>query len=296
MYILLMLFLLPAQAFADELILENGDRLSGTVTGMTEGFLTISTQYSEPIQIQKAKVKRIFMRNDALVQMSNGEVLKGKIDTEESGKLYIQSSDSRGNTAIEWDKVASINPPPVAGPAWKGSITLGGNSQTGNTSRSSLSIGADATRRSLNDRISLRVLYNYARENKVMSTRNVYGALKYDYFFTKIFYGYVGMELLNDKFKDLSLRTIAGPGVGYQIWEDSVKALSVEAGLTYVSDNYKVAEDNNYLSARLAGNFSYKLWDNVVFGDQLILYPNLDHLGRYKLRNEAAITSALGAG
>ena len=296
LYIFLFFSVFCHPVSADELILENGDRISGTIISMDKGILTLSTSYSEPVKIQRTKIKRITMKNDAVLQLLNGEVLKGKLDTEENGSMYIQSTDARGKTMVDWSKVSAINPPPAVGPKWKGNITLGGNAQTGNTSRSSLSLGADATRRTLDDRISFRFLYNYAKENHVMSTRNIYGALKYDYFFTKAFYGYVGIELLNDKFKDLSLRAIVGPGVGYQIWEDPVKFLSVEAGLTYVSDNYKIAEDKDYLSARLAGNFSYKLWDRVVFGDQFILYPNLDHLGRYKLRNEASITSALGSG
>ncbi|MDH4231130.1 MAG: DUF481 domain-containing protein [Nitrospirota bacterium] len=291
-----LLFVFNSTASADELILENGDRLSGTITEMTEGTLTLKTGYSEPIKIQKPKIKRIFMRNDAVVKLSDGEVLKGKIDTDESGSMYIESTEARGKTTIDWGNVAAINAPSEERPVWKGSVTLGANAKTGNTSSSGISLGAEATRRGIDDRISFRFLFNYAKEDGVMTTRNTYGALKYDYFFTKAFFGYLSIELLNDKFKDLSLRAIVGPGAGYQIWEDPVKTLSAEAGLSFVSDDFREADDNQYLSGRFAGIFSYRLWDAVSFSEHLIVYPNLDHIGRYKLRNEAGVSSALGAG
>jgi len=63
--ILLLCFLgfgIPDPASADELILQNGDRLSGTIISMADGILTLATQYSEPIKIRKEKIMRIFMR------------------------------------------------------------------------------------------------------------------------------------------------------------------------------------------------------------------------------------------
>ena len=55
--------------------------------------------------------------------------------------------------------------------------------------------------------------------------------------FKKSLYGYLGVELLNDKFKDLNLRTTIGPGVGYQIWDDLIKLLSFEVGMSYMNRN-----------------------------------------------------------
>lgn len=290
------LFGYVGSASADEIILQNGDRLSGTITKMADGILILATQYSEPIKIKKEKIMRIFMRHEAVIQMSGGEVLKGKIDTDENGGLFVEAAADRGKTTIPWGAVSAINPAPPSAPAWKGSISLGMNSQTGNTSRTNVNFGAEAARRGAEDRISMRLQYAYAREKGTLTARNTFGALKYDYFFSKSVFGYLGLELLSDKFKDISLRTTIGPGVGYQIWEDPVRSLSVEAGLSYAAVDYRKARDERYLSARFGGDITYKVLDTVVLSDKVVVYPSLKNVGRYKLRNEAGISSAIGKG
>ena len=138
--------------------------------------------------------------------------------------------------------------------------------------------------------------FNYAHENDAVTVRNHYGFLKYDYFFTKRFYGYLGTELLSDTFRDLTLRVAVGPGAGYQIWEDAIKSLSVEGGLSYVNEIHKEGKDKDFLTMRLGGDFKYKIADFLIFADELILYPRLDHIGRYLLHNEAKLAAPLGSG
>jgi putative salt-induced outer membrane protein YdiY len=298
MYFMLFFFIMIVMrnASADEIVLENGDRLTGTVRMVGDGTVVFETGYSEPIKLQKSKITHISTDNPQEVLMISGEILKGKLTTGEDGRLMVESGDGREAAVVDWDRVTALNPPPVEPPKWKGSITLGAGLQSGNSDRAHASIGAEAKRRSEQDRFSLRFLYNYAEENDRVTSRNTFGALKYDYFFTKAFYGYVGVEVLNDKFKDLNLRTVVGPGVGYQIWDDTIKFLLLEAGLAYFSEDLKQGEDKQWLTARLAGDFSYTLKETIVFSDQIVIYPNLEETGQYKLRNEAAITSALGSG
>jgi len=188
----------------------------------------------------------------------------------------------------------AINPPPVN--QWSGAIVVAGNYQTGNTDRSALRLGADAVRRSDQDRFSMRFLYDISIEKDLLSSRSIYGALKYDYFFTKKLYGYLGVELLNDKFKDLNLRTVVGPGLGYQIWDQPSKALAVEAGLSYFSEDYKIGKDKSWITARLAANYRHKITDTIMFTNNLILYPSLENISDFSLRNEAAIATSLGSG
>ncbi len=235
---------------ADEIVLENNDRLTGTVTGIENGILTLTTGYSEPIKIRVEKIKKIIT-----------------------------------------DKPSSAPPG-----KWKGGVTIGANLQSGNTDRASASVGAEATRRTEQHRFSLRFLFNYAEEDGELSARNTYGAFKYDYFFTKKLYGYSGIELLSDEFKDLNLRTVAGPGVGYQIWNNIVKSLLFESGVSYFSEDLDKGEDDHWVTARLAGNLTLTIFGPITFSDYLIVYPSLEDFGEYQLRNEASLLSPLASG
>lgn len=286
--------LVPQMVLADEIVLDNGNRFTGVVTSLSGDYVTLTSDYAEPIKIKKAAITRISTDNPVELHLSSGEIIKGKLKTGDDGRIVVDEGEGRVASGIDLKSVTAVNPPPTG--KWQGNVSLSGNLQTGNTDRSGLSFGAEAVRRGDQDRFSMRFLYNIAEENDAMTTRNAFGALQYDYFFTKKFYGYLGVELLNDKYRDLNLRAVVGPGVGYQVWDDPIKALSLEAGIAYFSEDYKTQEDNSWLTVRLAANYRHKLTDWLVFTDRLVLYPSLESMSDFNLRNEAALLTAIGSG
>jgi len=288
--ILLGIVLYCTAATADEIVLENGNTLTGKVIKAEKGALTLSTDYSKPIVVRTTTIRKVRTDGEISIHLVNGEVLKGRLYTDEQGAIVVEPSDGRAATVISWEKVESINPPPQN---WSGSISIGASSQSGNTERTSASIGAEADRRTTNDRTSFRFLFNYAEDGSQVTERNTYGALKYDYFFSKKHYGYLAIEMLSDKFKDLSLRTVVGPGVGYQLIDDATKSLSAEFGVSYFSEDHIVAKDDSWISARLAGTLKWLIADAITFADHLAIYGKVDKLSNYNLRNEASVSTAI---
>lgn len=280
------------EALADKIILENGDALTGTVEKVIDGKLTFVTDYAGPIVIPVAKIKEISTDRPLEIHLSGGEVLKGKIKTVEDNKLMVEESPESPPTAIEMKNVASINPPPPP-VKWTGAVAAGGNLQKGNTDRASGFITAEAGRRTEKDRMKFRYLFNYGEEEDEVTTRNHYGEAKYDYFFSKKFFGYVGLELYNDRFKDTKLRTFVGPGVGYQVWEDPVKSLLFEGGLSYFNLDRYDGEDQNGLTARLGWDFRYNILRWLILTDRFQFYPTIGAGGDYFFRNEAALNVPL---
>jgi len=279
-------------AAADQVILENGDRITGTVVQVKEGVLTLKTDYAEELKIDAGAVQSISTDLPVEVRLQGGELLRGALRSE-TGELQVLAGDGRGTSTIAWSHVASINVPPPPPWSWTGNVFLGAVQQSGNTDRTSASFGGEATRRSTRDRFNLSLLYNYAEEDGTLTTRDTYGTIKYDYFFTQKFYGYLGVEMLKDKFKDLNLRTIVGPGVGYQIWDDETKALAFEAGISYFSEDRIEAEDDHWFTGRLGARFRYRLSDHVTFTDNLVLYPSLESGGEFTSRNEASLATTI---
>jgi putative salt-induced outer membrane protein YdiY/small nuclear ribonucleoprotein (snRNP)-like protein len=289
--LLILIFLAPA-ATADQILLRNGDRLTGTVVKVENGILTLKTDYAEKLEIRAEAVQSIDTEQPVDVRLQGGELLRGALQSVPEG-LKIKAGEERGETTVAWPQIASINVPPPPPWTWNGNLFLGAMQQSGNTDRTSASFGGEATRRSPRDRFNLSLLYNYAEEDGELTTRDTYGAIKYDYFFTEKFYAYLGVEMLKDKFKDLNLRTIVGPGDGYQIWDDEIKALAQEAGIAYFSEDRVAAHDDHWFTARLGARFRYKLSEQVTFSDNLTLYPSLESGGEFTSRNEATLITTL---
>ena len=130
--------LFAGHALADRLVLDNGDILTGTVVKLEGGKLTLETDYAGAVEVAAGRITAIVTDQPVEVHTASGEILKGKLTVVESGKVAVEPSPEREATAVDWQKVAAINPTPQG--VWTGSVTVGGNHQSGNTDRASASL------------------------------------------------------------------------------------------------------------------------------------------------------------
>lgn len=281
-----------AAAVADEVVLENGDAITGKVKRLEDGVLTVTTDYSKPLGIRASSVAGITTDEPVEVRLAGGEVVKGRLSSPVAGKVVLEPGEGRSAVEVDWARVESVNPKKAA---WNGSVSIGGNLQTGNTDRMSVAASAEAVRKSDIDRTNFKLLYNYAEEADSMTVRNLYGALKYDYFFTGRTYGFVSVEMLSDRFRDIRLRTVTGPGVGYQVWDEKTRALSLEIGAAYFAEDLVTGLDDSWATSRAAFSLRWRLNGSLEFTDAFVLSNRVDDMADYQMRNEAAVTTGLGA-
>ncbi len=293
MHLALVISMGSTQAMADTVEFGDNNILQGTVSTLKKGTLIFSTAYAKKIKIPVGQIKTITTDQAVTLKMTNNSILTGKLTTLEDGRVAVILEPVGETVPFEWAQVKTINEPPGS---WSGSFAAGGTVQTGNVERTSVSVGFDAKRDWAHDRFQLRFLHNYAEDTGNITSRNTFGALKFDHFFTEKFFTGLSVELLKDEFKDLNLRAIIGLGPGYRIWNDDVKTLEVEVGITYFSEDLDVGMDDQFMSGRVGINYSYKILENLVFKNFLLYYPSLEEPKEYRLRNEAALISHLGEG
>lgn len=291
--VLAFVLIIPGRLAADVITLGNGDRLSGRIISLEDGKLTLKTDYAGHIKIDVDKIADLAMEATSEVRLKSGEVLGGRITGLQDGNVLLEPETGGGEVGLAWKEVVSVNAPR---PRWKGSVTVGGSAQSGNTSTRTVSIGAEADRKTGRDRFGFRFLLNNAEENGELTARNAYCAAKYDYFLTRRFYLYYNLQLLRDEFQDLNLRTRTGPGAGFQIWEASRGSLLVEAGIAYIWEDHREFADSHYPALRLGTEFRLQIFKFLSFSDRLSVYPSLEYAGEYTLRNESALSSPLGSG
>lgn len=281
---------LPANLRAATVFLVNGDRLTGTITGYSAGALTLTTSYSPPIKIKTDSIRQVASHKPLKVVLTSGPTLVGPIRTTPDGRLAVAGPGGRPQL-FTWDGVQAINPHDGL---WKGSVTLGATLQSGNTDRLSSSFEGKVTRRTRLSRLDLHLLLNYAKEDGRATAQNIYWDSQYAHFFSPRLYSYLNLELLSDKFRDLRLRTVAGPGAGFQVWEDARKNLQLEAGIAYTrEDYYDEGGSNEWVGGRLATTFGYQFNSTVGVTNNLVLHQRFDRLQDYRVRNETSIHSLL---
>jgi hypothetical protein len=74
-----LLILGVGQTLADEIVLENGNVFTGAIEKEEGGKLILQTDYSQPIEIQTSKIRKINTDKPVDLYLSSGELVKGKV-------------------------------------------------------------------------------------------------------------------------------------------------------------------------------------------------------------------------
>ncbi len=251
------LVLASTSTLADEIILENGDRITGTVIGKEGDTLKIDTPYAGTVEVKWSQVTRIATDKPVRIILDDDSRVNGTLLEAPDGNLRLRSDDSIEGGPIPLAKVTYINPPPEVdgGVISTGKLNLGINISKGNTDTEDAHFDGEVVARTLKNRFTLGAIFNRSRSYGVDTKNDATGYAKYDHFLEEKWYAYANALFFRDKFKDIRMRTTLGLGSGYQFVTSPRKNLSLEGGLNYVNEDYYTAEDNAYPSARWSLNY-----------------------------------------
>jgi putative salt-induced outer membrane protein YdiY len=254
-------------ALADEIVLANGDRLSGKIVRKESDTLVLNTAYAGDLNIKWADVRRITTDAPIKVYFEDGSKLIGMLRSEEDGSVIVTSDETLASAPIPLANLRFINPSAeISGEGVKlsGHINAGLSSSSGNTVAERYFVDTEAVARTRDSRYTLGARAAHTEDRGLETESNWIGYMKYDDFFTTKWYGYANGNFENDKFKDIQLRSTLGIGSGYQFFESEKTNLSLEGGLTYVSTDYIAATDDNYPAARWAVKYDHQLFATKI--------------------------------
>ena len=253
--------------FADEIVLANGDRLTGKVVRKEGDALVFNTKYAGDLNIVWAEIRRLTTDEPIKVYFEDGNRLTGTLRSEEDGTIIVTAGETLTSAPIPIKNLRYINPSAdVAGEGVKvtGHINAGYSSTSGNTNAKKFYLDTENVARTLENRYTLGARASRTEDQGVETESNWIGYMKYDHFLTKKWYGYANGNFENDKFKDIRLRSTIGLGSGYQFVESERANFSLEGGLNYVDTDFIAGEDDDYPAARWALKFDHLLFNTKI--------------------------------
>jgi putative salt-induced outer membrane protein YdiY len=283
-------------AAADEVILKNGDHITGTIKTADGGKLTIATAMMGDITIDMANVKTFSTDTPIKLQMKDGTIINQKVAPGEDGQVTTAPGGTIAPQAVPLANVEKINPPPVA---WTGSVVINGLLTQGNTTSEQLGANVDMQRRGEDDRITFGAGYLYGRQTVagVTSTtdNNWFIAGKYDYFFSTKLYGYGNARVEKDTVENLNIRVTPGVGLGYQWIEKPTFKFNTEGGISWVYEDFSTQPNpNENVSVRLAYHLEksfddekFKIFNNCQY------FPSIQNANAYLVLADAGLRVAL---
>ncbi|TDM05527.1 MAG: hypothetical protein C4K60_12255 [Ideonella sp. MAG2] len=178
---------------------------------------------------------------------------------------------------------------------WHGSISAGGAFASGNTTSRVMTAGADATRATAADKISLYAAANYARAGNT-TTANL-GRLggRYDYNLSQSLFAFGGGEYETNKAGGLKSRYGVNAGLGYRWVRSATAQVDVFGGVGYSDSTYTNNTSADGAELILGEEGSYKLSASTTIKQRLVFYPGLGDLGN-RATFDAGVATAISGG
>jgi putative salt-induced outer membrane protein YdiY len=296
--VLLWLACFPPAAGAASVLLQNGDRLTGEIDGLSDSKLALKTSYAGTVRIAWDQIAELTgHENKVMVEVQTGRRYAGSIE-KLGERLYVQNEDVR--TELEPRDVVSMVPmtdskPPGFWQLLQGNIDLGYSFTRGNSSQTQSSVGARGQYRTQTYKAQARLSSIFSETDDGNPTSRHAVDARLDRFLTpKMFaFGLTGFER-NERQK-LALRSKFGGGFGWTLRDNKRTQLNLLGGFTYTNEQFRADEEGEEDPRSSTGEGLLGVeWEtnpflDVRFSTKLSVHPNLVQSGRYRVEYDSSL-------
>lgn len=277
-------------ATADTILMDNGDRYHGLVTGMSAGSVQIQSDFGK-LSLPWNRIVELNADRPLQVTLASGARLSGTLSLQQ-GRVRFLESELDGLT-LPPATIVGLAPVDVPDLRLEARLNVGLAATSGNTDTESYHLDGEFISRTNRNRFRLGGQFNYGSEEDRRTENNAAAALAYDHFLNTKWYFNTNFGLARDEFKDLELRTTAGIGMGYQFRDQPSDRLAIELGVSYIHEDFEEAEDRGQPAARYALNFLHRLPPGPVLFHRHELLAGLEHSKDVLLHTETGLRLTL---
>lgn len=283
---------IAAFAWADQLTMKNGDRLSGTIVKSDDTTLVLKTDYAGEVKLDWSAVQGITSTQPLHIVLKNGQTLSGSV-TSTDEHLRVATSSGGPVEAAKSD-IASLSEQaayekslhPGLLQEWSGGATTSFALTRGNSQTKNLALAFTADRETLHDKLGLYMNTVYATNDApgaVPSTtaNAIQAGARYDHDLSKRLFAYVTADFQTDALQGLNLRSVPGAGLGVHLIKSTATTLDLLAGLNYTRENYTTFT-RNFAAASFGEELTHKLHSTTVITQSFNFYPDLSDWGEYR--------------
>ena len=293
---------------ADQVVLDNGDRVTGKVTRKDGDSLTIATDLMGSVTIKWANVKSIATDAPVTVVLSGCKTVEGKLATtgnqvEVAGQTAPLPSVTTVRNAAEEAKYRRFLHPPIYD-LWSGYYDFGIADASGNSQSLSITNSVNVARLTNNDKISGYFTEIYAKglvgKTVGVTAQSWKGGWKYDRNVTPRAFVMVFDDYENDRFQNLHFRGVFGGGFGFHAVKTPKSQLDVVGGIALNHESYSVAiappsPDKSRNSGEFfwGDDYAYKIGKSSSFVQSYRMFNNLSDTGQYRVNFDVGMVTKI---
>ncbi len=302
-------------AFADQITLKNGDRVSGNIVKSDGKSITIKTEFMGTVEIAWDQVDKLTSDKPVYLTLNDNQTVVGlvstgtdgfEVATKETGKVKVAKASitSVRNEAEynSWKAEIERLKNPGLTDLWAGALDVGYAMARGNAETNTFTLSGNAVRATSRDKISAyaamirssgRTARNAADFTQIANA--VRGGIRYDLNLTSrtFAFGYADLEF--DQFQNLDSRTSLGGGLGYKAIRNETTSLDLFGGGGITKEYFSAGTPRNRtrVEALLGEELTHKIGARSMFRERFVIFPNLKSPNGYRFQFDTSLSTSL---
>jgi hypothetical protein len=297
--------LISGTALADQVVLKNGDRITGaivkqdgkTITVKTVSFGAVSAPWDQVVSVTTDKPVNVVLPDGKTVQGALS-VAAGSLEVAApSGKVALPLAEVKTLRNDAEQKAYERLLSPGLLQLWNVAGSLGFAGASGNAKTLTFTTSANAARATRTDKVTLSfsAIKASAMVNRVSAAtaQAVRGGVEYnrnigDRVFVNTFNNYE-----YDRFQNLDLRFTLGGGIGAKVYNSPSATLGLVAGADYDHASFSTPLTRNAAETFFGDDYSLKVNGSTSLVQRFRMFENLTDFGASRVNFDLTLSTKL---
>jgi putative salt-induced outer membrane protein YdiY len=298
-----LLLLACSSLLADEILLRNGDRISGEVVRLEDGSLLVRTQAMGDVRVKWDAVTRVAFVQPMEILADAARVRADLIERGEQTDI-VTAARTQFSVAPGRIQVMPSSEPSEAQPApWSGTADLGLAASRGNSDSTNFNMGLKGARTTDATRLSLSFSSLQARDrgtsgDTITSANVVRSGARYEVNVSDHVFVFGFGNLESNRVQNLVMRDVFGGGAGIRAAQTRQGSFDLFTGASMNHEAFSAASATpNRVAAEMlvGGQSSYSLSNRTSLAGRFSMYPNLTQRGEYRTVLDTSASTKLNS-
>jgi hypothetical protein len=297
----LLLVFVSASAWADQLLLKNGDRVTGGIIKKDGKDLTIKTDPFGVVVVPWDQIESITAEKPLAIVLKDGKTYQGTLTmvdrkitvTDSQTQITVPPADIVTLRNADEEKSYRRMLHPGWGQLWSGTGTFGLAGTTGNSKTLTFTTGFNADRVTRTDKTSL--YFNTIKASALVTGKNtdtaqaVRGGISYGHNVSSRLFLRIFNDDEYDRFQDLDFRFVTGGGIGVHPVKTKRSSLDLLAGAAYNHASFSTPLIRNSAEAYWGDEYTLKLNAATSLTQSYRMFNDLTNTGDYRMNFDVGL-------
>ncbi|HEY8559692.1 MAG TPA: DUF481 domain-containing protein [Pyrinomonadaceae bacterium] len=297
---------------ADQIVMTNGDRLTGKVVKKDGDSITIESELAGTVKIKWSSVAEVMFDEPMSLTTADGKVLYGRLSTAED-KLVVKLTEDE-TIVIEKRELKTVRTPEEQEKFeleqkrlrerkitdfWSGAVDVGFSMTAGNSDTRSFSAGLRGVRETPDNKFSVYAnalqVRNSSKGPTEITAQSVWAGARHDVNLNEKWFAFGSGDFEYNKPQKLNLRAVLGGGAGYHAIKKDRVTLDLTGGMTNNFEDFSNGVTRNSAELLFGEEAKLKINRRVKFNNRAVFYPNLSRPGNFRALLDGSLQTDLNS-